>query len=333
MTSQQERILNALAEHLRQNDRAHQDSELEQRIQQSLPQSAEALVPLTMAAINAQASFEYAQVQLQQVEAQLQAVRQELAQLRGQQPPPAHTAPQPQGGKITSFLNDFFGGGTPTAQGPPLYAGQPQQGQGYAPVSSGTPQTPPYQPVNAPGGYPQQSQGYPQQGQGYPQAWPPQQPYPQPTGFPQQAAYGQPYAPAGYPQPGYAPSYGWGSPGGGMVSRIAETAAGVAAGAIVAEGVESMLHSFGHEHERERAYDSPAAEHHTDAPVDSSFYNPQHDASRDLSPDTESADRNSGGAADFVDEASAGDWQDVSGNDESGSADDGDYDSGGDDSN
>ena len=110
------------------------------------------------------------------------------------------------------------------------------------------------------------------------------------------------------------------------MTRIAETAAGVAAGAVVAEGVESMLHSFGHEHQHERDF-SPAhaEEHRGDEAVDSSFYNPHQDASRDLSP-------SDSGASNFVDESSAGDWQDVGAdNDDPSSFDDGGSDSGSDD--
>jgi hypothetical protein len=69
----------------------------------------------------------------------------------------------------------------------------------------------------------------PQQQQGY-------VPVPQ-YGTPQQ--YGQT---AGYPPPAYAP----GSGGSSFLRSAATTAAGVAAGALAFEGVESLMHGFGH---------------------------------------------------------------------------------------
>jgi hypothetical protein len=302
MTPQEERILNALTDHIRQTPSAAQNPELQQRVDQAFGRNPDVILPLAQAAISAQSQFEYARVQLQQAQA-------ELAQLRSQ--------PQPSsGGSVSTFFSNLFGGGSPTPQGPPSYSGQPQSGypqsgypgnapsnpaqstQGYQTVSPTGPRpaaTPGYQSVNAPASYGQPTV-YPQQQQGWSQ--------PQP--YPQQAAYGQPYP---SPQPGYAPAYGWGAPssGSGMMTRIAETAAGVAAGAVVAEGVESMLHGFGHE--RERGYSSPRSEEqYRDEPVDSSFYNQQNDASRDLS----AADRTTSNFADTG--TAANDWQDDTAN-------------------
>src|SRR3981081_1530053 len=72
-----------------------------------------------------------------------------------------------------------------------------------------------------------------------PQGYAPQQGYP-----PQQG-----YAPAqGYPQ--YAPvGGGYGAPptgGGGFLRGAMQTAAGVAAGALAFQGIESLMHGFGH---------------------------------------------------------------------------------------
>jgi hypothetical protein len=130
---------------------------------------------------------------------------------------------------------------------------------------------------------------------------PPQQPGYAAPAPPQQPAYGAPvYAPAPpqqpYPPQGYPPQgYGYGQPaGGGFLRNAAQTAAGVAAGAFLFEGVESMFggHGGGYGHEGGTTInnyyeDRPQAEHHGAADTDSSFYNPSNDASRDLSPDIE----------------------------------------------
>jgi hypothetical protein len=72
-------------------------------------------------------------------------------------------------------------------------------------------------------------------------------------------AYAQPqYTPVPPPPPAYAPAYGapaYGAPGGfaappsqtgGFLRSAAQTAAGVAAGALAFEGIESLMHGFGH---------------------------------------------------------------------------------------
>jgi hypothetical protein len=82
---------------------------------------------------------------------------------------------------------------------------------------------------------PAQPPAYPQQG--YPQ----QQPQYAPV-----ASYGQP---AAYPPPAYGgPQYGQPAPpqGGGFLRGAMQTAAGVAAGAVAFEGIESLMHGFGH---------------------------------------------------------------------------------------
>jgi hypothetical protein len=78
---------------------------------------------------------------------------------------------------------------------------------------------------------------------------PPQQAYPQQAS----PAY-PPYAPVGGygappPQYGVPPQYGapQGMGGGGFLRGAMQTAAGVAAGALAFEGVESLMHGFGHE--------------------------------------------------------------------------------------
>jgi len=70
---------------------------------------------------------------------------------------------------------------------------------------------------------------------------PPQQGYGQQQGYP-------PYAP-GVPQygaPQYGPPLGMGGGGGGFLRGAMQTAAGVAAGALAFQGIESLMHGFGH---------------------------------------------------------------------------------------
>ena len=84
----------------------------------------------------------------------------------------------------------------------------------------------------------------PQSGAAYaaPQQQPGYAPVPQYAG-PQQ--YGQP---AGYPPPGYGAPQAYPPSGGGssFLRSAATTAAGVAAGALAFQGVESLMHGFGH---------------------------------------------------------------------------------------
>ena len=70
---------------------------------------------------------------------------------------------------------------------------------------------------------------------------------PVPSYPPQQPQYGQPqYAQPGYGQPQYGqPAYGAPQSGGFLRSAMT-TATGVAAGALAFEGIESLMHGFGH---------------------------------------------------------------------------------------
>jgi hypothetical protein len=81
----------------------------------------------------------------------------------------------------------------------------------------------------------------PPQGYGAQQGYPPQQGYAPVQGYPPQQAYPQ-YAPVGG---GFGAPMGGGG-GGGFLRGAAQTAAGVAAGALAFEGVESLMHGFGH---------------------------------------------------------------------------------------
>ena len=160
-------------------------------------------------------------------------------------------------------------------------------------------------------------------------------------GTAQQAQY-QPVSNPGYPPP-YAPPYApaytqppYPSAGGGFLRGALQTAAGVAIGSMAFESMESLFHGFGggpygYGHPSESIVnnyydDAGQHEHHGD---DSSFYNPEHDASRQQLTDQSSSqdfadignnsDNDTGGfggdTSDFVDNSGFDD----SGFDDSGS--------------
>ena len=104
------------------------------------------------------------------------------------------------------------------------------------------------------------------------------------------------YPPAGYPPPAYGQPMGYGAPaGGGFLRSAMQTAAGVAAGEMMFQGMESLFYGFG------GGYGEPGYgearptevinnnyygegnehEHHAADSNDNSFYNPDKDASRD----------------------------------------------------
>jgi len=118
-------------------------------------------------------------------------------------------------------------------------------------------QPPPYQPANN---------------------YPPLQAYP-PQNYPPPPAYGQPI--------------GYGSPaGGGFLRSAMQTAAGVAAGEMMFQGMESLFHGFGggggygegrptEVIENNYYGEGNEHEHHAADTNNSNFYNPDKDASRD----------------------------------------------------
>ncbi|HEY1744480.1 MAG TPA: DUF2076 domain-containing protein [Granulicella sp.] len=244
---------------------------------------------------------------LEQAKQQLQALQTELDQFR-QQPPPAPAKPS------GSLLGNLFGGGSHE---------QPQSQGGQAPGYPGTPAS--YPAVNNPGYPPYAEPAYP--------SYPPQQGYP-PQTYPPPPAYGY-GQPAGYGAP-------MGGGGGGFLRGAMQTAAGVAAGEVAFQGIESLFHGFGGGHE-ERGFaesrpsevvnnyygEGEGGEHHHESAADrddSSFYNPKNDASRD---DDKGHDS---GAAKFADTDKDDDDkfnndQNDSGDDDS-SNNDSDYDSG-----
>lgn len=182
-------------------------------------------------------------------------------------------------------------------------------------------------------------------------------PPPPPTPPPVEYTAAPMYVPSGgYPLPGQ-PS------GGGFLRGAMQTAAGVAAGALAFEGIESLMHGFGHSAGYGSGFDggrpqevinnyygdSAGHEHKESGGDDRNFYNPSSDASRSDSRDASSnqeslhsassEDRDNGGT-------SADDLSGTTGSDYSADGDDsmlsddvggdqqdfdGSYDSGGDD--
>jgi hypothetical protein len=151
---------------------------------------------------------------------------------------------------------------------------------------------------------------------------PPQQPPPyQPvnTGYPPQQPYGAPV----YTQPVYSQPVGYGMGGGGFLRGALQTAAGVAAGEMMFQGMESLFHGFGAGHEyggggeilNNNYYGDEGREHHAEASTgsDSGFYNPSDDASRDNFAD----DNNSNDDAGYDDSGSFDDTGSSGGDDSS----------------
>jgi hypothetical protein len=168
---------------------------------------------------------------------------------------------------------------------------------------------------------PPPNQGYPQQG-GYPPAGAQQPPYGAPVygSAPAQAYATQQYPPQGY---GYAQPAG-----GGFLRNAVQTAAGVAAGAFLFEGVESMFGShggYGGGGTTVNNYyeDRPATEHH-ETGSDGSFYDPSHDASRDLSGSSAASD-NGGLSSDIEDRRGFSDSSNDVSSDDSANSDDSSY--------
>jgi hypothetical protein len=141
----------------------------------------------------------------------LEQAQKQLADARAQLEQQRQQAEQPR--HATSFLGNLLGRHDDPA--PPPYAPVPDYNQpGYAPI--GRPYTPGGSSFSGPGYAPV--------------------PPPPPYGQPQYVPYGQPQ----YGQPQY------GQPqSGGFLRSAMQTAAGVAAGALAFEGIESLMHGFG----------------------------------------------------------------------------------------
>lgn len=321
MTPQEQQLIDGLIQRIRSTPATDKDDEADRYLHQQLDPVPDVLYVLAQTALVQQYGLQNAQQQLAATQQQLQALKLELDKARSsatQQPEPVQ--------RSGSFLGHLFG----TDAAP----SQPAPQQGYQPVTTGTAPPPVYgQPGYGQPAYPQP--GYPQSG------------YPLPG-----------YAPAGYGQPVVMQSPGFGGGafgggpfgGGGFLRGALQTAAGVAAGEMVFQGMEDMFRGFGHEN---HGYDRPTEvinnnyydddrrdsghEHREAGGDDSSFYNAANDASRqDLSPDIEdrrgftsgSDLQDSGGGEGFFG-SSDGDAGDSGGYDDSSSDDSASFDDGG----
>ena len=267
MTPQEQRMIDELVDRIRNTPVANKDVEAERHLQQTLGSVPDALYILAQTVL-------VQQYGLSQAQAQLQARQEELDELRQQSSQTSATARS--GG---SFLSRIFGSDQETpAQGTSTQStgSQNASASGYQPVNYGSP-TQSYPPPPQGGQYGGPAYG----GPGY--------------GTPGNAPYGQPgYGGPGYGMPAGGSSFGmpggFGGGGGGFLRGALQTAAGVAAGAMVFRGMEDLFSGFGG-HESHGlvggAGESVVNNYYSDADRnegsrdDSSFYNPAHDASRE----------------------------------------------------
>ncbi len=210
MTSQEEQMLNSLIERVNSTQLSEKDTDAAKLLQEGFASNPDAMYILAQSVL-------VQNIALEQAHAQLTAAQEKL----NQQPP-----------KATSFLSGLLHRTPrPQPQAAPTTPYEPV----YSPQATEY-QTPQYQNVPNPAPYPGPNQGQPYQAQPY---------------------QGQPYPAQGYAPPQYGPGMypppmggmgGGGMFGGGSFLRgAAQTAAGVAAGALAFEGVEALLHGgFGH---------------------------------------------------------------------------------------
>ncbi|WP_454914745.1 DUF2076 domain-containing protein [Xanthobacter sediminis] len=203
MTPEERALIDGLFDRMRDFENAPRDAEADALIARRIAMAPHAPYALAQSVLVQEHALQQAYARVQELEAQLQDAE-ARAQAASQQPA--------SGG----FLGGLFGGGRSSV--PPAgsrLAGDPAA---YAQQGYGQPQ-----------GYPQQ--GYPQQG--YPQQGYPQQGYPQ-----------------GSPQPGGQPGGPWGQQpmqqhggfgGGGFLQSALATAAGVAGGALLFDGIKNMM--------------------------------------------------------------------------------------------
>ncbi len=211
MTSQEQQLLDGLIGRVKNAPQTAKDPEAQREIQNGLGSDPDALYVLCQTVLVQSYALEQAQTQLQQARQQVQALRQQSTGTGDHQP---------------SFLEKIFGShgseaNRPAGQGGQQVQGQPGQSYGTTVYQGGQPM-PPGQP------YPPQ---YPPQGYGY-----------------GQPAYGQPgygYAPGGGAMGGGMMG-GGGFGGGGFLQGAMQVAAGVAAGELLTQGLEGMMHGFGH---------------------------------------------------------------------------------------
>ncbi|RXH56414.1 DUF2076 domain-containing protein [Granulicella sibirica] len=217
MTAQEQQLLQGLTDRISKTPLDEKDPEAEQYLQQTLGRNPDALYILAQTVLVQQYALDNAQKQLADLKTQLEDTRTQLDEAQQQaQRAVQQQVPQP---KHTSFLGNLLGMKDDDALPPP-----PQTQ--YAPVQQGP----------RPGSFASNQQQY---------SAPPPPPYAQPQYAPQ---YGAPqYAPPQYGAPQYgAPQYAPPSQGGSFLRSAATTAAGVAAGAIAFEGIESLVHGFEH---------------------------------------------------------------------------------------
>jgi hypothetical protein len=217
MTPQEQEMLQGLTDRVNQTKLNEKDPDAERFLAQTLGRNPDAMYILSQTLLVQQYALDQAKKQLDDAK-QAAADAQDQVQDLSQQLEQARQQPQ----KHTSFLGSLLGNEDRTPPPPPpvpYNQGQGQYGQQqYQPVTNYPPPPPQY-------GQPQYQQGY-----GQPQYAPPA--YPQP----------------GYPQPGYGqpqPSFGQ-SQGPSFLRSAMTTAAGVAAGAVAFEGIESLMHGFEH---------------------------------------------------------------------------------------
>ena len=186
MTPQEQELLTSLTQKINQTQLQEKDPDAENLLGRELGANPDAIYILAQTVL-------VQNIALDQAKAQIAQLQQQVQQAQQARPQPAHT---------TSFLGRLLG-----EKDEPAPVPQGSQGSGVW----GSPQPPPYQPVQ--------------------QYAPPAQPQ-----------YGPP-PPQYPPQPQYVPVQS-GQPS--FLRGAMQTAAGVAAGALAFEGVESILHGFGH---------------------------------------------------------------------------------------
>jgi uncharacterized protein len=208
-------MLNSLVERVNATKLTEKDEDAERLLARGFASNPDAVYVLSQSVL-------VQNIALEQAKQQLTEAHKQIGQLQQGQ----------QAGGSGSFLGSLLGHHAPTQTSQtavqPVSQAVNSQAPGYQQVYS--PQSQPvYETPYNPPPPPYQGQPYPgqpYQGQAYPPPYPP------------------PYAGGGYPPPYPPPPYGGGS---SFLRGAAQTAAGVAAGALAFEGVEALLHGgFGH---------------------------------------------------------------------------------------
>lgn len=212
MTPEERALIDGLFDRMREFGNAPRDAEAEALIARRVAQAPYAPYALAQSVLVQEHALQQAYARVQELEAQVQDAE-ARAQAASQQ------AAQPSSG---GFFGGLFGGGRSSVPA----AGARLPGEAAANPAS-----------------------YAQQGYGQPQGYPPQ-------GFPQQGYGQQGYAQPGYPQGGYPqggqPAGPWGQQapaqqqrggfgGGGFLQSALATAAGVAGGALLFDGIKGMM--------------------------------------------------------------------------------------------